>query len=98
MKCDSTQDGYTSSSLLLAMAVHKLLVLSRAWYAREENFLRTDFEESGNTSKLSISLRLSASESRRYVVRLVQVQFAFLEVGCLVHTLDHAASKIRVKH
>ena len=26
MKCDSTQDGYTSLPLLLAVAVHKLLV------------------------------------------------------------------------
>ena len=25
LKCDSTQDGYTSSLLLLAVAVHKLL-------------------------------------------------------------------------
>ena len=29
MKCDSTQDGYTSSPLLLVMAVHKLLIYRR---------------------------------------------------------------------
>ena len=27
LKCDSTQDGYTSSLLLLTMAVHKLLAI-----------------------------------------------------------------------
>ena len=30
LKCDSTQDGYTSLALLLAVAVHKLLVIQRS--------------------------------------------------------------------